>query len=247
MTESSQINNTLAPMRNVMSFMTMMERLRGRNDGMPGMGVFYGPAGFGKSMAAMYCATRSEACLVECESTWTPTALCEAILDELAVKPQKTVWRMAKQIQQTLSSRNIPLIIDEVDHIVSKKYIELLRDIYQKSQVPVVLIGEEALPWELRKWERLNSRLLARVAAEPVDDVDYNALLAIRCPDFELADELSEEVKQKSHGSARLIVSNLDGIRHEALVMGVSGIVRREDIPNFEFHTGTPPEMRRFT
>ncbi|MGK7660683.1 MULTISPECIES: AAA family ATPase [unclassified Marinovum] len=245
MTESSQIHNTLAPLRNVMSFMTMVERLDGRSSGIPGMGCFYGPAGFGKSMAAMYCAMRTEACLVQCESCWTPTALCEAILDELGIKPQSTVWRMAKQIQQALASEGIPLMIDEADHIVAKKYIELIRDIYEKSQVPVILIGEEAMPSKLRHWERINSRMLARVPAQPLDDEDFEVLRNIRCPDVELADDLVAAIKGASRGSARLIVNNLDSVRLEAQVRGVRRALSLADLGKFELHDGIPAEMRR--
>lgn len=246
MTKSSQIHNNLAPLRNVMSFMTMVERLEGRSSGIPGMGCFYGPAGFGKSMAAMYCGMRTEACLVQCESCWTPTALCEAILDELGVKPQSTVWRMAKQIQQALASDNIPLIIDEADHIVTKKYIELIRDLYEKSQVPVILIGEEAMPSKLQQWQRINSRLLARVPAEPLDKQDFDILAGIRCPDVELAPDLAQAIQMASRGSARLIVNNLDSVRMEAQVRGVSGPVSLADLGKFDLHDGVPAEMRRF-
>lgn len=246
MTQSSQINNTLAPLRNVMSFMTMVDRLQDRGDGLPGMGVFFGPSGFGKSMAAMYCAMRIEACLVQCESSWTGAPLCRAILDELGVKPKNRIWEMSQQIQQTLSAENIPLIIDEADFMISRKYVELIRDFYEKSQVPVILIGEEQMPSKLRQWERINGRLLERVAAEPLDDADFNALLAARCPDLQLAPDLEEAIKRASRGSARLIVNNLESVRMQARTRGLDGPVSRSDLGGFQLHDGIPPQIRRF-
>lgn len=245
MTQSSQTNNTLAPLRNVMAFRTMMERLDTRSAGLTGMGCFYGPAGFGKTMAAIYSANTRGACLVQCESTWTVKTLCQVILEELGIKPARTTPEMSRQIQQALAIDNIPLIVDEADFLVTKKSVEILRDIYEKSQVPVILVGEEALPMKLRRWERIHSRMLERVAAEPVDDQDFAELVKIRCPDVALAPDLAQAIKQASKGSARLIVNNLDTVRQRARVLGKTR-VSLSDLSAASLHDGTPPQMRRF-
>lgn len=245
MTQSSQIHNTLAPLRNVMSFMTMLRRLEDRSSGLPGMGCFYGPSGFGKTMASIYAANSRRACLVQVKSVWTQKALCEAILDELGVKPEKVIYRMVAQIGQVLAQENIPLLIDEADFLVKKKMVEIVRDIYEVSFVPVILVGEEALPSRLRQWERINSRMLERVAAEPLDDEDFNHLMDIRCPNVELSGELQAAIKRASRGSARLIVNNLDTARLRAKTLGLKTL----NLPDFgagELHDGKAPDMRRF-
>lgn len=246
MTESSQIHNTLAPLRNVMAFMTMLDRLGTRSSGLPGMGCFYGPSGLGKSMAGIYGANSTRACLVQVKSVWTQKALCEAILRELGVKPAKEVYRMVDQISQVLAQDDVPLIIDEADFLVKKKMIEIVRDIYEGSFVPVILIGEEALPSKLRQWERINSRLLERVPAQPIDEEDFRALADIRCPGLTLAPDLAKAVRRASDGSARLAVNNLDTIRIQAQMRGLRGAIGLKDLGDLELHDGLPPEMRRF-
>lgn len=245
MTQGSQINNTLAPLRNVLAFRTMLQRLDDRSAGLAGMGCFYGPAGFGKTMAANYNSNARGACLVQCESTWTVKTLCGAILEELGIKPARTTPEMSRQIQQALAIDNIPLIVDEADFLVTKKSIEILRDIYEKSGVPVILVGEEALPTKLRRWERIHSRMLERVAAEPLDDQDFEQLKKIRCPDVEVAEDLALAIQQVSRGSARLIVNNLDTVRERARLIGKTRITPA-DLGNMRLHDGTAPQLRRF-
>lgn len=245
MTQSSQTDNTLAPLRNVMSFMTMLRRLEERSNGLPGMGCFYGPSGFGKSMASVYAANSRRACLVQVKSVWTQKALCEAILKELGVEPEKVIYRMVDQIGQILATENMPLIVDEADFLVKKKMIEIVRDIYEASFSTVILVGEEKLPSMLSKWERINSRLLERVAAEPLDDQDFALLMRIRCNDVELAPDLQAAIKTASKGSARLMVNNFDTARLRARTLGKMQLTLR-DLKREALHTGQVPEIRRF-
>ncbi len=245
MTQSSQTHNTLAPLRNVLNFTTMLRRLEDRSHGLPGMGCFYGPSGFGKTFASTYAANARGACLVEMESVWTQKALCEAILEELGAKPEKVIYRMTRQIAHILIEENKPLIIDEADFLVKKKMIEVVRDIYKASGVPVILIGEENLPSKLQQWERVNSRMLERVAAQPLDDEDFALLMGIRCKGIQVAEDLQAAIKKASKGSARLMVNNLDTARLRAEMAGVKTVTFAE-FPASELHTGLPPQMRRF-
>lgn len=246
MTQSSSSHNTLAPLRNVLNFTKMMHRLEDRSHGLAGMGCFYGPSGFGKTMASIYAANTRQACLVQVKSVWTQKALCEAILAELGAKPEKVIYRMVDQIGQILVQDNRPLLIDEADFLVKKKMIEIVRDIYEVSGVPVVMIGEEKLPTKLQQWERINSRMLERVAAEPLDHEDFALLMGIRCNGISVTEDLQEAIKAAARGSARLMVNNLDTARLRAELEGVRTVSLKE-LPVTDLHTGLAPSLRRFS
>ncbi|WP_207214001.1 hypothetical protein [Solidesulfovibrio carbinolicus] len=53
-----------------------------------------------------------------------------------------------------------PLIIDEMDHVVERNAVELVRDLYEASRAAILLIGEKALPGKLAQWERFHGRIL---------------------------------------------------------------------------------------
>jgi DNA transposition AAA+ family ATPase len=96
------------------------------------------------------------------------------VLGEMSLRPKATVGDMVDQIAQHLAILDVPLIIDEADHLVARRMIEIVRDIYEGSQAPVILIGEELLPQKLREWERVHGRMLDWVAAQAADLADLN-------------------------------------------------------------------------
>ena len=176
MTQEARLFNSFAPLRNVSAFLTLLKAVQNRGQGLPGMGTFYGPSGFGKSTAAIYAANTADACLVQMKSVWTRKKLCEAILSELSLPPAATVANMVDQISEQLAITGTPLLIDEADVLVAKKMVEIVRDIYEASFAPVILIGEELLPQKLQRWERVHGRMLRWVAAEPGNERDFDLL-----------------------------------------------------------------------
>lgn len=235
--------NTIAPLRNVAVADEAMKRAVERPLHLPGMVTFSGPSGFGKSMAAAYVANKHKAFYVEAKSTWTKKAVLLAILREMGKVPAKTIPEMADQVADELVLTGRPLIIDEMDHIVSKGAVEVIRDIYEGSKAPILLIGEELLPLKLKQWERFHGRILAWFQAQPVDLGDGSHLRRLYCRKVEIADDLLERIVQVAHGSARRVCTNLEKVQTEALsdAIDVADMAWWGDRP---FDTGEPPARR---
>lgn len=212
MHEQRQEKKTLAALRNVSRMLALIDRLQNRGDGVPGMGCFYGFSGLGKSMAASFAVNSTRAVHIQMKSVWTHKRLCEAILDELGLPPRGTAADMVDRIAEAMAADSVPLLIDEADFLVKKGMIEIVRDIYEMSECPVVLIGEELLPQKLKRWERVHGRIRSWVSAEMADDRDFDLLRAIRAPGIEIERDLILAIKKASNGSARRIVVNLDEI-----------------------------------
>ncbi|MEE3071301.1 MAG: ATP-binding protein [Pseudomonadota bacterium] len=243
MKQSSE-NYNLAPLRNVANFLALGTRLEERGAGLPGMGCFFGPSGYGKTTASLFAANELNACAVQCKSVWTQKKLCTSICGELGVHPARSIADMVDQIAETLALKRQPLIIDEADYLVKKGMIEIVRDLYESSMVPVILIGEELLPQKLSKWERVHGRVLSWVAAEPCDDADFKQLQNIRCRGIDLDPELVEAMKIASKGSARRIVENLEQARELSVTIGVDRVGMAE-WGKRAFFTGATPAPRR--
>lgn len=238
-------NYNLAPLRNVSSFLTLAQRLEDRGAGLPGMGCFYGPSGYGKTTASLYSINHlDDACAVQCKSVWTKKKLCESICQELGLEPAKTIADMVDQISDHIARHRTVLIIDEADYLVQKGMIEIVRDLYESSFTPIILIGEEQMPQKLSKWERVHGRILSSVRAEPADDEDFDLLQKIRCPGVTLSPELVAKMKIASRGSARRIVANLELAREIAATLDVDYIGDRE-WDGRDFFTGAAPQVRR--
>ena len=162
----------------------------------------------------------------------------------MGVLPAKTISDMVDQIAQELARNSRPLIIDEIDHLVDRNMIEIVRDIHESSGATIILIGEEKLPRKLMAWERVHGRILDWVAAEEgqIDDVGY--LAAIYCPKISLGEDLKLQVLEESHRSIRRISINLERIKEFAQTRNLKA-VDRGDWDNRPFFTGEAPTPRR--
>lgn len=216
-----------APLQNVGLCLSALEKAAKRPGHLPGMVVLYGPSGYGKSTAAAYVATRLDAYYVEARSSWTKKAMLEAILTSMdirkgrTVQPARTLAGMVDQAAEQLARSGRPLIIDEMDHVVERGSVELVRDLYEASRAAILLIGEEALPGKLEQWERFHGRILDWVAAQPADFDDARALRAMYCDRVQVADDLLTDVVAAAEGSVRRICVNLERIQEQGQLDGV--------------------------
>lgn len=235
----------VAPLRNISILSALIRTMMERKAHLPGMGTLSGPSGFGKSFAAGYAAGQFRAYYVEARSVETKKSLLLSILKQQGIEPARTIPEMSDQIAEELAKSRRPLIIDEFDHIVARNLVELVRDIYEKSQGTVILIGEEQLPGKLRKWERFHGRVRAWEQAEPCALADAQALARLYCPRVEVADDLLSRLVALAHGSCRRVCNNLDDIYSYARDAGLSRI-GAADWGNRPLHTGEPPAQRSF-
>lgn len=224
MTEPIQLYNSVAPLRNVSALVSLIEQVNGRQFGLPGLATFYGPSGYGKTTAATYAANYFNAYQIQMKSCWTGKKLCQELLKEMGVEPSKTIADMVDQIAQELSCTNRTLLIDEADYLVARGMIEIVRDIYESSGSPVILIGEELLPQKLQKWERIHGRMLDWVAAQPACLADVDHLARIYCAELTLEDAFKDHLLRASQHSIRRVCVNLSNVQKLAATKGISTV-----------------------
>ncbi|WP_126976498.1 AAA family ATPase [Frigidibacter oleivorans] len=246
MREEKHLYGSVAPLRNVAALVALIDRVQGRGHGLPGMATFYGPSGFGKSTACVYATTKFRAYTVQIKSTWTAKKFCEAVLIDLGLKPARITADMVDQISEELARTGRPLLIDEADHLIDRRMVELVRDIYESSGAAIVLIGEERLPQKLQTWERVHGRMLDWVAAEPGDMHDLLHLAPVYCPGLEIEEDLRQELVRQSAGSIRRICVNLDRLAELARTLAVERVGRKEWGSRRFFSGEAPPARREF-
>lgn len=243
-TGNGKVNGgTIAPLRNVAAFNELVDRTIKRPAHLPGMATFHGFSGFGKTWAAIYATNRHGCRYVEMGQSWTQRKLCSAILAELGMMARGTIADMVDNIVDALATDERPLIIDEADHLVTRGMVELVREIHDKSDVPVVLIGEELLPAKLSKFERIHNRMLDWLPAQPADLSDVRHLAQLYAPEVLIEDDLLQRIADAAQGRIRRICVNLERVRERARVLGAAridmGLWGEE-----AFFSGQPPVRR---
>ncbi len=217
---SAPVNGTTAILTNVTLFSELVNRIMTRPAHLPGIGVFHGFSGYGKTFSAIYAAHRTRAYYLEVGESWTKAKFVRQLLIELGRDPRGTVADMVELAIQALAmTPGRPLIIDEADWIVKRGYIETVRELHDKSGTPIILIGEELLPSKIAALsERTHNRVLDWVPAQPADIQDASALARLYAPDVEIGRDLLEHLVAKSGGRIRRICVNIERIRSEAAV-----------------------------
>ncbi|MBR8314679.1 ATP-binding protein [Burkholderia dolosa] len=246
----SKSNCGFANTQNMTLAEVAIERALSRSANLPGLVCFYGPSGWGKSIATNTVAQNGRGYYVQARSVWTKKAMLMAILFEMGMRPAPTVSEMVDQVAQQLAASQRPLVIDEFDHVVERNNVELVRDIYESSRAPVLIVGEEGLPHKLKKWERFHGRVLSWVPAQPANLADAQQLKPLYAPRIELADDLLAHMVDIAHGSVRRICVNLERVQELALTNGV----KRFDLDSWmaftshtsgtELYTGEAPRRR---
>jgi len=229
-----------APLKNVGLASRLLQTAIERPPHLPGIVVLYGPSGYGKSFAAAYTSNKHSAYYLECKSVWTTKSLLNNIIREMGIAPEQTIAGMVDQVSEQLALSERPLIIDEVDHIVKKRSIEVIRDIYEGSGAPILLIGEEKLSVKLRQWERFHNRVLQWQPAQPADSADARELARMYCPDVTIGQDVLDKIVIATRGVTRRICVNLHNIQSTAKSEGWNSVTLKE-WGRRELYTGEPP------
>lgn len=214
-----------APLRNVGAFAALLEQVVERSPDLPGLAVFYGLSGLGKTKSAIYGANIYKAAYVECGQFTTARSLMVMILKELGVQqPRGSIPELIDQaVERMALDMRRPLIIDEAHHIAARRFVDLMRELHDKSLAPVVLIGEETLPRQLERFERVHNRILTWVQAVPCDRSDLDHLIRARCR-TSLTPETAEAILRESRGNTRRIVVALARAEEIAGQAGVDAV-----------------------
>lgn len=245
MEQTTDVNNAqTAQLRNVIALLTGVERAENRPAHLPGLVCFYGPSGWGKSYAAAYVANVKNAYYVELKSTWTVKYLLQAICREMSISYSNsdTLAVLGEMVTEQLILSGRALIIDEFDYLVDRNKVDVVRDLFEGSAAPVILIGEEQLPNKLKRWERTHGRILDFIPAQPASFEDAQALRDLYCKKVKIRDDLLEEVCKSARGSVRRICVNLERIQQTAITMAKREIGLTDW--NEPFFTGDAPLRR---
>ena len=184
-----------------------------------GLGIVVARSGFGKTYALREYAKLPRVAYIECDDTMSSRDLVEAIEHSIGLPSgYGTIWRRVNGIRTFFNTnKGYLLVIDEADKLVSKytqKKMEILRAIFDQSDVGLVIAGEPKLEVQIKTY-------LARMA----NRVDFYAQLGGLSPSevegylssFDITPDAMTEFKARAcnrqTGCFRLLDRTLSNVR----------------------------------
>ncbi|WP_425099168.1 AAA family ATPase [Tropicibacter sp. S64] len=232
------ITGNLAPLRNVAALLEVVDQLVHRDMTLPGIGVFFGEHGAGKTSATTFAANEFDAYLIEVQSIWTRQHLADKLLEELDLRGVRgTLPKKVDAISQVLASTGRPLILDDAQYLMKSGMMDMARDIYQGCQTPMVFVGEPDFEANLTKWPNIYDRVLVSTETVSCDLGDAGHLGEIYCSGIVLGDDVLSELLDRTRGSARRLSVSFSRIREAARRRGLRQ-VSVEFLDEVLLHTG---------
>ena len=201
---------------NVKRFITMMNNLQNRAEGVPGMALVYGEPGLGKTQTINWWAFKNNAILVRCTQLMSARWLLSEILEEMGEIYGYKILDCFKLVVRNLLVNPQIIIIDEVDYLtVDSRAVETLRDIHDKTNVPIVLVGMINAKSRLKKFNHLYDRLSEIVKFEKFSKADIKTIVQ----------ELSEV--EMTECAIRYIYTNLNRFRQIVKAINKAEIIAK--------------------
>ena len=152
------------------------------------IGVCCGNAGIGKTFAVKkYAIEHSETILIEADLGYTPKVLFSEIHKNLGFDGSGTIHAMLEDIIAKLKHTGRLIIVDGAEHLPYKS-LELLRRVYDKAQVGILLVGMPRLIMNLRGEKRQYAQLYSRVGISltlnSLLKEDIEAIVSSVIPDY---------------------------------------------------------------
>ena len=184
-----------------------------------GLGIVVARSGYGKTYTLRRYTKLPRVAYVECDDTMSSRDLVVAIEKSLGIRTgYGTIWRRVNGIRDFFNTnKGYLLVIDEADKLVSKytqKKMEILRAIFDQSDVGLVIAGEPKLEAAIKTYlARMANRVDFYVSLRGLEPSEVERYLS----EFDIAPEAMVELKARAcnmqTGCFRLLDRTLSNVR----------------------------------
>lgn len=179
-----------------------------------------GMPGLGKTGTLTWYGLKQNAAFIRAKAGWTPHWLLTDLADVLRVNSRiRSTEELFKAVMPELMIRanqdGLVLIVDEIDHAAKDaKVLETLRDLTDASELPLIAVGMKGAQPLLRRFPQISSRLADVVTFQPATVADVK-LICAELSEVSIADDLAEEIQQRTGGLLREVKTAIGRIEHK--------------------------------
>ena len=163
---------------NVKNFIGLVKNLLNKPKNIPKMGLIYGEPGLGKSQTALWLACKYDAIYLRATNLMTGRWLLEEIAKEMDEIPRYLTSDNFNLIVQKLKQKPQLIIVDEIDYLMNNlKTIEILRDIHDETDCPIIFVGMGLAHKKLERYKHLFDRFSEIVKFETFGVNDISQII----------------------------------------------------------------------
>lgn len=194
------------------------------------LSVIFGNAGYGKTTSIKrFIKNRPEAIFIKANNLFTTKDFLEILCNVLNIKIESRGREMFQSVVSTLSRTNKFIVIDEAEWLKDKT-LDMVRNIWEESQTPIILSGTLHLKQNLKgtrgELDYVDSRIRGRYTFECLNSEDIKRV----CNFYNVSHEGIEKVKSLANGNFRLTSFLLEEAKDLTQSLGQDEMITAEDI-----------------
>lgn len=172
------MNKTFVKTKNIKAFVSLATKLKKVPNNIPKIGLVFGEPGLGKTEAIGWWSLRNKVSIVTGTNHMTARWFLIKLVEDLGEIPQKLVAELFEQAAKKLIENPRMLIVDEIDYLVnSSRTIETIRDLHDRTGIPVLLVGMSAVDKKLSRYKHFFDRIIGIYEFKPFDYEDVKTII----------------------------------------------------------------------
>jgi len=172
------MNKIFVKTQNVKNFISLMNSLRNKPEGVCKMALVYGEPGLGKSRTSLWWAVKNDAIYIRGTHMMSCKWLLQELVDELGEVPFYRTSDLFKQCTNQLKENPRTIIVDEIDYLVTdSRAIETLRDIHDSTDIPIIFVGMGQADKKLMRYRHLYDRISHKILFESFSYADIKSIV----------------------------------------------------------------------
>lgn len=206
------MKHEMAMTTNVRRFLAAVRELTDRPLGIEGMGLLWGQPGEGKSTTVAYATNTLDGIFLRANACWTVTSMLQALTLELGQPQGRFKAPMVEASTRCLMEQPRPVFIDEADYLLRKPdMLDIMRDIYDTTGSPVILIGMESFARKVQTNGRFARRITQWVEFRGISLADARTVADTVC-EAEVDDDLLGRVYEAARANIGRMTTGLSRI-----------------------------------
>lgn len=172
------MNKKFVKTKNVKEFVGFMEELKSLPPNIPKIALVYGEYGLGKSETIKWWTFKNDCIYVRATKGMSVRWLLAEISEELGEEAYWHSQETFNMIENRLKQNPKTIIIDEVDYLINNNVIEILRDLHDRTNCPLVLVGMANIDKKLSRYPHLKDRIYKAFQFKSYDGQDIKQIIS---------------------------------------------------------------------